>query len=205
MMKFKISAAILVAFAVVNAQAETMSSKTFDIEEEYSQNLREERLSSIYPTNLKMRESRKVGAGISVGGALGAIGANLEFNFEDADGAIAGFGTGPGYNSVTLAWKHSFEGDYISPYTSVGYSRWYNSYGGGGYKDSSILDRVLTKAEKKSGQFGTDFLTGAIGLQYNQLSGEFAGISAYAELVGLIEVKRSEFLPTGTVGALYYF
>lgn len=188
----------------LSADSQSISTKARAIEQEYSQGLREERLAMTYPTNLKMREERKVGIGMAVGGPLGVAGAFLEFNFEDADGAVAGFGTGPGYNSVALAWKHTFEGDYLAPYTTVGYSRWYNSTGhfDGG---SSILNRVLTESEKKSGQFGADFITGSIGLQYNQLSGEVAGLSVYAELVALAEVKRSQFIPSGTVGALYYF
>lgn len=188
----------------LSADSQSITNKARAIEQEYSQNLRDERLATTYGSNLKMREQRKVGAGMAVGGPLGVAGVVLEFNFEDADGATTGFGTGPGYNSIALAWKHTFEGDYLAPYTTVGYSRWYNS--SGSYDgSSSILDRVLTDSEKKSGQFGTDFLTGSIGLQYNQLSGDFAGVSVYAELVALVEAKRSQFIPAGTVGALYYF
>ncbi len=39
-------------------------------------------------------------------------GFNMEFNMEDADSVFAGFGTGPGYNSFQIVWKHAFEGDY---------------------------------------------------------------------------------------------
>lgn len=159
-----------------------------------------------YDTNLKMREDRRAGAGMTVGGANGLIGAMLELNFEDADGVIAGFGTGPGFNSIQLGWKHSFEGYYLTPYTVASYSRWYNSRGRTtDYSESSILDRVLTDSEKKAGQFGTDFVNGSLGLQYNQLSGDFAGISVFGELTAMYEVKRTMLLPTGSIGALYYF
>lgn len=159
-----------------------------------------------YPTTLKMREERRIGAGVSVGGALGFTGVNVELNMEDADGVVAGFGMGPGYNSVQLAWKHAFEGDYLAPYTTLGYSRWYNSRGStDAYRDSNILDRVLTDSEKKDGRFGTDFVNGSVGLQYNQLSGDFAGVSFFGELTAMIEVKRSMLLPSGSVGAIYYF
>ncbi|WII72734.1 hypothetical protein QJS83_02475 [Bdellovibrio sp. 22V] len=159
-----------------------------------------------YDSTLKMRESRKVGLGLTAGGVSGAIGANLELNFEDADGVVAGFGTGPGYNAISLSWKHAFDGDYIAPYTTVGYSRWYNSRGRSHeYENSDILDRVLTDGEKKDGRFGTDFVNASIGLQYNQLSGDFAGLSFFGELVGMLEVKRSIIVPNGSIGALYYF
>jgi hypothetical protein len=158
-----------------------------------------------YPSTLKMRDQRKVGLGMSVGGSTGLVGLNVELNFEDADGAVAGFGTGPGYNSFQLAWKHAFEGDYLAPYAMGGYSRWYNSHGGDESTQSDILDRVLTAEEKKSGQFTTDFIFGAGGLQYNQLSGPLAGLSFYAEIVLMAEVKRSELVPTGGIGTTYFF
>ena len=159
-----------------------------------------------YDTNLKMREDRRAGAGMMVGGSTGLVGAMLELNFEDQDGVIAAFGTGPGYNTVQLGWKHSFEGYYLTPYTTASYSRWYNSRGRTtDYSESSILDRVLTDAEKKEGQFGTDFVNGSLGLQYNQLSGDFAGFSVFGELTAMYEVKRTMLLPTGSIGALYYF
>lgn len=171
-----------------------------------TQEIQQDMSQKLYTSNLKMRETRKVGVGMAVGGTLGLAGLNLEFNFEDADGAVAGFGTGPGYNSFGVAWKHNFEGDYLSPYTTLGYSRWYNSAGGkDAASDSDILNRVLTDSEKATGRFGADFITGALGLQYNQLSGELAGFSFYGEVVALVEVKRSQLLPAGSVGALYYF
>jgi hypothetical protein len=189
-----------------SSRTEVRRNVTQDIQQDMRQELNMGTAGTSYSSNLKMRETRKVGVGAAVGGTLGLAGINLEFNFEDADGVVAGFGTGPGYNSFGVAWKHNFEGDYISPYTTVGYSRWYNSSGGkDAAADSDILNRVLTDSEKRSGQFGADFITGALGLQYNQLSGELAGVSFYGELVGLIEVKRSQFLPAGSVGALYYF
>ncbi|WP_291516156.1 hypothetical protein [Bdellovibrio sp. ArHS] len=159
-----------------------------------------------YDTTLKMRAERKVGAGVAVGGSLGLAGFNMELNFEDADGVLAGFGTGPGYNTVQVAWKHAFDGDFLAPYTTVGYSRWYNSRGrSSDYENSDILDRVLTENEKKTGRFGTDFVNASAGLQYNQLNGEFAGLSFFGELTAMWEVKRSMILPSGSVGAIYYF
>lgn len=159
-----------------------------------------------YPSTLKMRDDRKVGVGFSAGGSMGAAAINLELNFEDADGAIAGVGMGPGYNTVQLAWKHAFEGDYLGPYTTLGYSRWYNSRGRGDeYSKSPILDRLLTENEKKEGRFGTDFVNGTLGLQYNQLAGDFAGLSVFAELTAMFEIKRAMLLPNGAMGVIYYF
>lgn len=159
-----------------------------------------------YSSNLKMREERRFGVGISAGGNLGLGGVNLDLNIEDADGAVAGFGGGPGYNSFELLWKHNFEGDYIAPYTTLGYSRWYNSSGDSqGLRDSSVLGRVLSEDDKRTGRFATNFITGSLGLQYAQLSGEAAGASFFAELTLLGEPERAVIVPTGAIGAMYYF
>lgn len=159
-----------------------------------------------YTSPLKMREELRMGAGLSVGGQLGVWGLNAELNFEDENSAIAGIGAGPGYSSVQLAWKHSFDGDYLSPYFSAGYSRWYSSGGSGDqWKQSSILNRILTAEEKRKSQFGSDFINVSAGLQYNQLSGSMYGFSVYAELIGMYEVKRSQLIPSGVVGSTYYF
>ncbi len=159
-----------------------------------------------YGSTLKMREELKIGAGVAMGGTLGVAGFNLELNFEDADGVLAGFGTGPGYNSVQVAWKHAFDGDYLAPYTTVGYSRWYNSRGrSNSFLDSDVLNRVLTANEKADRTFGTDFVNGSLGIQYNQLSGDFAGVSIFGELTAMYEVKRAMLIPNGSVGAVYYF
>ncbi|ASD62176.1 hypothetical protein [Bdellovibrio bacteriovorus] len=194
------------ATVILGADSNTINTKARSIETEYAQGMRDERLMNTYSSTLSMRQQLKVGAGMSVGGALGTMGFNLELNVEDADGAIAGFGTGHGYNSFQLAWKHAFEGDYLAPYFTAGYSRWYNSSGStSAANHSGILDRVLTTEEKKTGRFGTDFVNASFGLQYNQLSGDFRGVSVYAELMAMTEIKRGMLVPTGTVGALYYF
>lgn len=205
------SLGLLIFLGHIQAQAATLSAdsnaitqKARSIETEYSQNMRDERLSSTYASTLKMRDHRKVGAGVFMGGAAGLMGFNLELNFEDADGVLAGFGQGPGYNAVHINWKHAFEGDYLAPYATVGYSRWYNSHGGNIGK-SDVLERVLTSSEKKSGQFGTDFVNSSLGIQYNQLAGELAGLSFYGELTAMWEVKRSMLIPNGGIGAVYYF
>ena len=159
-----------------------------------------------YTSTLNMRSQRRFGLGTSVGGNLGTVGMQLELNIEDADGVVAGFGAGSGFSTFELLWKHAFEGDYIAPYTTLGYSRWYNSSGDPrAARDSSILNRVLSESDKRTGRFATNFVTGSLGLQYNQLSGEAAGVSVFAELILMGEVEQSVLIPNGAVGAMYYF
>lgn len=157
-----------------------------------------------YADNLALRDARKIGLGLVAGGALGLYGLNIEINFEDINGAVVGVGGGAGYSTVNMAWKHVFLGDTVAPYTTLGYSHWYNS-GGGNYKNSAVLERVLTDTEKTSGKFSADFVSGSLGLQYIQLTGSLAGTSLYAEIILLGEVERTMIVPTGAVGAGYYF
>ena len=190
----------------LSSDTETITTRVRSIEEHYVESMREERLGNNFASTFSLREKRKVGAGMSIGGALGFVGFNMELNFEESQGVLAGFGTGPGFNSIQISWKQAFDGDFLAPYTTAGYSRWYNSHGSSDdYRKSGVLDRVLTAEEKRTGQFGADFVHAALGLQYNQLTGEFSGISLFGEIMALLEVKRAVLLPTGTVGALYYF
>jgi len=158
-----------------------------------------------YQSNLTLRENRRIGLGMGVGGTLGLYGLNIEVNFEDQNSGIAGFGGGTNYSTFNIGWKHIYEGDTIAPYTSLGYSRWYGSGGSGDYHNSAVLDRVLSRKQKADHQFAADFLSGAIGLQYLHLRGPMAGASLYAEVLMLAEANSSSLVPTGSVGAGYYF
>ena len=204
---------LVVIFAVFGSQAVLASvedwgieTKTRNIEQNYVQDMKQGTSVTQYSNNLKLRENRKMGIGAGVGGALGLAGVNFELNIEDADGALAGFGGGDGYNSFQLAWKHMFMGDYLAPYYTAGYSRWYNSSNSENFEGvSGILGRVLTAQEKVEGVFAKDFLNASFGVQYNQLSGVLSGVSVYGELSGMYEVHQGMLLPNGSVGALYYF
>jgi hypothetical protein len=158
-----------------------------------------------YADNLSLRDARKIGLGIATGGSLGMYGFNVEVNFEDINSAVAGFGGGSGFSAFHVLWKHTFPGDTIAPYFSTGYSRWYNSSGGRNFERSAVLDRVLSDSQKAERRFAADFLTGSLGLQYTHLAGELAGLSLFAEVVLLDEVNRGMLVPTGAVGAGYYF
>ncbi len=159
-----------------------------------------------YKSNWDMRTQRKFGVGASVGGNLGLFGMSFELNFEDENSAQAGFGAGPGYNAFAILWKHNFEDDYVSPYTTLGYARWFNSSAStDDVSRSGVLSRSVSDSDKRAGHFATNFVTGSLGLQYNQLSGEAAGFSIFGELTLLGEVSQSVLIPTGSIGTVYYF
>ncbi|WP_413289386.1 hypothetical protein [Bdellovibrio sp. HCB337] len=196
------AALLAMPLSYVNAQEEDLDESDFS---STTANVFKVDENNNYQDNLALREARKVGLGLSAGGALGLYGLNVEINFEDINGAVVGVGGGDGYSTVNLAWKHVFLGDTVAPYTTLGFAHWYDSSGGDAYKNSSVLERVLTDSEKSSGRFAVDFISGAVGLQYTQLQGNLAGTSLYAEIVLLGDVTHGELVPTGAVGAGYYF
>lgn len=160
----------------------------------------------IYDSNYHLRDFKKFGIGTQVGGVAGVFGVNGEFNLDLANAVVMGFGLGPGYQTYNARWKYSFEGRYLSPYTTAGYAKWFNSTGNkSATKDSAVLNRVLTQSEKETGRFGTDFIVAGGGLEYNQLEGEMSGITFYGEIILMHEIKRATMVPTGGLGITYLF
>ncbi len=160
----------------------------------------------VYDSNLEMKSMKRFGIGLVVGGATGLLGLNFEINVEPNDAAVFGLGTGSGYNSFGLGWKHNFIGNYLSPYTKVGYSKWFNSASGSNSAaDSDVLRRILTDDEIKNNRFGADFLVGSAGLEYNQLEGDLSGINLFGEIVMMAEIKKTVFIPSGAIGINYYY
>jgi hypothetical protein len=160
---------------------------------------------SVYATNYQLRTERKVGAGLALGGSTGVLGGLVDLNIEDDDGALIGFGTGSGYQTVSLSWKHSFEGEYFTPYTTLGMAHWWDSGKNADGSESALLKNFLREKEKRSRTFGLELITAAVGMQFNQLSGDLAGSAFFIEFGMLWGIDRAKMLPTGSVGTLYYF
>jgi hypothetical protein len=158
-----------------------------------------------YGSNTELRDEKKVGLGSQVGGGLGVFGLNLEVNIDERNSAVAGVGMGPGYGSFQVLWKHNWEGKYFTPYASAGWSRWYDSGNSGDSGGSSILNLVLNEKQKSSGRFLVDFVNAAAGMQYQQLSGDFAGMSFFAEFGMMSAFQDLTPILTGALGAIYYF
>jgi hypothetical protein len=160
----------------------------------------------IYSTNLEMKAHKKIGVGVSTGGMIGGFGINGEFNLEPQNALFVGFGRGEAYNSFNLGWKYNFESEYLSLYTKVGYSKWFNNTNGANSATSNdILKRVLTDSEVRENKFSTDFFAGGAGLEYNQLEGELSGVNFFGEILIMSEIKRSIYLPTASVGVTYFY
>lgn len=211
--------ALLVVGSFANAQTETTQTTTTTVIESgpgtsvapldsifvLKKNVDEDGV-EYYENNAHLRTFKRFGMGATVGGVAGVLGIQAEFNLDPLNSAIAGIGMGPGYNSFNFRFKRSLEANYLAPYGTVGYSKWYNtSTNSTSYRDSDVLNRVLTDSEKSEGKFGADFITAAIGLEYTQLEGQMSGTTFFGEIVLMDEIKRSVLVPTGTVGVSYLF
>lgn len=159
----------------------------------------------LYSSNHDLRAHKKIGIGTSVGGLSGMLGLNGELNLDPENALVLGLGTGPSYGNFNILWKNSMESHYLAPYTKLGYSKWFSSSGGGTAADSSVLRRIFTDRELRSGKFAADFLVGAIGAEYSQLEGEMAGVNFYGELVMMAEIRTAKLIPTGAVGITYFY
>lgn len=160
----------------------------------------------LYNSNLDMKRHKKVGFGVALGGAGGGLGLNSELNLDPENALAIGLGAGPSYGSFNLLYKRNLESKYLSPYGKLGYSKWFSSSNSNfSVKDSDVLKRVFSDKELKSGRFDTDFLVSAVGVEYNQLEGDLAGVNFYGELVLLTEFKTASIIPTGAIGITYFY
>ena len=160
----------------------------------------------LYSSNLDLKKHKKIGVGVSIGGANGALGINSELNLDPESALVAGLGMGPNYGTFSLLYKYNFEGLYLSPYGKVGYSKWFsasnNTTSAG---NSDFIKRIFSESEIKSGRFDTDLLITSFGAEYNQLEGELSGVNFYGELVMMTEIKSAKLTPSGAVGIIYFY
>lgn len=171
----------------------------------FTSTFKDEYYRSQYNSNWEMREHRKLGAGIGLAGVFGTIGGVADINFDAQNAAQVGFGNGSGFNTFFMGWKTSFESQFLSPYVSLGYARWYNSDATDLRGNSYILDQVVTHSELSQGKIGVDFLTANVGAQYNQLDSEWIGNTFFLEFNFLYSTTRTRLIPAASVGTIYYF
>ena len=183
------------------AQSETTNQSVFSKSQKFDNEGVE-----LYDSNYELKTYKKIGLGLSTGGMTGGLGFNLEVNLQPEDALAFGIGAGKAYNSFHIAWKHNYEAAYLSPYTKVGYANWFNSNSKSESASSNdILDRVLSENQIKENKFSANFLAAGMGLEYNQLEGELAGVNFFGELMVMGELNSSIYLPTAGLGLTYFY
>lgn len=162
-----------------------------------------------YESALEMRSRRRVGVGFATSGQMGLIGAMVDLNLTAENSLVLGFGGGPKYHAFSTQWKHVFGGQVLSAYSSLGYARWYNASGQNGGVSSTnpsyLANKFMSDDEKRTGQFSINLLTPSLGVQYNQLVGQYTGTSVFLEIMMLTSLDTFKQAPTGSLGMLYYF
>lgn len=159
-------------------------------------------------SSFDLRAKRRVGVGLSVAGQLGLLGAFAELNFGVENSTIFGYGTGGSYNSLTLQWKHVFNSQKLTPYVTLGYSRWFSNGQNGSPTQATpsfLSQKLLSDYEKQTGKFGKDLLIPSAGLQYYLLNGPYVGSSLYAEVMMLFSPQAVDSVANGSMGMIYYF
>lgn len=186
------------------AQTESSSSSTSVFSK---QQLFDQEGVELYSNNLEMKSYKKVGAAVATGGLSGVVGISLEYNIEPQEAAFVGFGTGQGYQTFNFGWKHNFEGIYMAPYTKVGISKWVDAGNSGNRSanSSNVLKYALSNKQIDNNDFDVNFLSGAIGLEYNQLEGDLAGVNLFGEILALTEIAEGKIIPTASVGLIYFY
>ncbi len=159
-------------------------------------------------TGNSMRKVRRVGMGASAAGPLGLGGVHMELNFSPSSGFLAGFGGGPGFQAYTFQYKQVLMGESLLPYAAAGFSRWMNFDPKGPIRETTpgiLAERFMSDEDKANGTIAETLFYPAFGLQYVQLTGDWAGFSVYTEVVLLIDVGDFVAAPTGTIGTTYFF
>jgi hypothetical protein len=159
----------------------------------------------LYNSNLDLKKHKTFGFGTSLGGTSGAFGVHGEINLEPENTLVIGVGTGPSYGTFEILWKNSLMAHYLSPYSKLGYSKWFSVGGGTAAGDSGVLRQIYSEQDLRDRKFGADFLVGAIGAEYNQLEGELSGVNFFGELALMGEVRTARLVPTGSIGITYFY
>ena len=73
------------------------------------------------------------------------------------------------------------------------------------YVEKILGTKFLNADEKDQGEFAVNLLYPAIGIQYMQLGGEYAGVGVHAKILMLMDVDDFVAAPTGEVGVSFYF
>lgn len=195
---------ILLIFTVLfsiaaQAQSEMESTSVFSKKQKFDNEGIE-----LYSSNVQMKTFKKLGLGVALGSSTGLFALNGEVNLDGSEALVVGLGTGTGYGTLLVGWKHNFEAQYLSPYIKAGYSKWFSASGKDA-SDSDVLKNIFSEQDLKSGSFGADFFVGGMGIEYNQLEGELAGVNFFGEIMLMAEVSKATFVPTGGVGIIYYY
>ena len=159
----------------------------------------------LYSSNHELKKHKTFGFGATLGGTKGALGLHGEVNLEPENTLVVGVGTGPSYGTFEILLKKNLMAHYLSPYSKLGYSKWFSVGGGTSAGDSGVLRQLFSERDLRERRFSADFLVGAVGAEYNQLEGELSGVNFFGELALMGEIRTARLIPTGSIGITYFY
>ncbi len=154
------------------------------------------------------RRSNKMGVQTTVLGGTGLLGFSLNFNITEDFEFSFGMGVSRGYRSFNGYVKRSLGSGAFSAYVVGGYSRWFNDGAEDGVKNTTpgiLAKKFLSARERHTGDFAENLIYPGVGVQFLNLSGEWAGAGLFAEVLMLIDIEDFVAGPTAGLGANYYF
>lgn len=153
------------------------------------------------------RKKRRAGIGSTLSGAYGVFGVHIDLNFsEDWTGSV-GYGGSMDFQSIVVQARHYFTNNRFAPYFSAGYTRWSTTTQKNlnQLNPSYLSGTLLSDEQKKNLIFSENLLTSAIGVQFFQTNGQWAGYSFGLEVTLLMDPLDFVVAPTGGFNISYYF
>lgn len=149
----------------------------------------------------EFKQERRFGAGFSVGGALSAVGIEIEFNLKPEFSLIGGIGSGFDYSSFAVKGRYFLLGDQVSPYFFAGFARWWSQGTTQTDIGPSVLKNVfLSEVDPRSG-FSVWTVYPGIGVQFLHDS----GFSVYLEAMYLFKLLNFSNGTYAGLGASWFF
>jgi hypothetical protein len=154
------------------------------------------------------RSVHRIGAELQVAGPNGLAGVHLGFNLNRIYTVMVGFGGSEDFQSIQAEWRRYIEAKNFSPYLLFGAAKWSSI----GERDpiqktnpGFLADRLMNDRDKARGIIDEVLLYPGFGINYQVLEGDMKGLTVFANIVMLADIKDFQAAPSATLGSGFYF
>lgn len=121
--------------------------------------------SAVRLDQLKMQ--RRFGVGVGFGGLYSVLGIDADVNLTENFSIGGGLGTGVDYSSFLVRGRYYLLGEWVSPYLSLAFGRWWTTGTPNGTVGPSVLaNRFLDAGQDLRDGFSVYIVSPAVGVQY---------------------------------------
>lgn len=161
---------------------------------------------SVSESSTEVYRGPRVGAGALAGSVVGGLGAQLELKLGPEQSLQFAFGGGSGFSVFGLSTRNYFSQGAISPFWSLGLTRWSGSGEAmGSFAPNYLSERLLSDSEESSGRWQKVLGHLSAGAQFNLLTGPSAGNSIFLSADVLLVSQPIDAIPTLGLGWVRYF